>query len=83
MGTPVAVLSHQEFARTFRPQAGNYEVVLLHPYTGRPCRVCFSLPHGYPKEMRIERNEIEYDYGDVEVEIQFKRDGRVKVEYDD
>jgi hypothetical protein len=80
---PAYIMTHVEFARGFRPVAGNYEVVLLHPCTGRPVKVCFSLPHGCPEEIHVERDEIEFEYDDVEVEIEFKRDGRVRVNYDD
>jgi hypothetical protein len=76
-------MTHPEFARVFRPAQGTYEAVLIHPDTCLPVRVCFTLPCGCPKKVRVERHELEFDYGDREVEIRFKRDGRVKVEYND
>lgn len=76
-------MTHAEFARTFTPVQGTYDVVLLHPDTCCPVRVCFTLPCGCPKKVRVERHELEFDYGDYEVEIRFRRDGRVKVEYND
>jgi hypothetical protein len=78
----VQAIRHADFARAFRPTAGNYEVDFIHPYTCCPVRVCFTLPCGCPR-VRCDRNELEFDYGKYEVEIHFKRDGRVKVEYDD
>jgi hypothetical protein len=71
-----------EFARMFKPVPGNYEVVLLHPYSCKPVTVCFCLPEGCP---RVEINGclrtcLEFDYGKHEIEIWFYRDGRVKVE---
>jgi hypothetical protein len=84
-GSPVApaavAISHADFARGFTPAAGNYEVDLIHPYTCCPVRVCFTLPPGCPKKVRVHRGELEFDYGRTEVEIRFKKDGRVKVEY--
>jgi hypothetical protein len=76
-------MTHAEFARVFRPVAGTYEVVLLHPHSGQPVQVCFTLPPGFPKKIRVERNELEYDYGDFEVEIRFYHNGRARVEYND
>jgi hypothetical protein len=77
---PVA-LSHADFARSFTPAAGNYEVDLIHPYTHCPVHVCFTLPAGCPKKVRVHRHDLEFDYGRTEVEIRFKKDGRVLVEY--
>jgi hypothetical protein len=42
-----------------------------------------TLPNCCLKKTRVERGELEFDYGDVEVELRFKRDGRVNVEYRD
>lgn len=78
---PVRPPTHAEFARGFRPMPGLYEVVLLHPHSGQPVRVQFELPPGQPKKVRVERNELEFDYGRFEVEIRFHRDGRATVEY--
>jgi hypothetical protein len=80
---PVRPPTHAEFASSFRPLPGSYEVVLLHPFTGAPVKACFNLPPGQPKKVRVERDELEFDYGRYEVEIRFNRDGRVSVEYND
>src|SRR5262245_768352 len=79
--TPVRPPTHAEFARHFQPLPGRYEVVLLHPYTHCPVQVCFTLPPGCPKKVRVERRELEFDYGRREVEIRFYRDGGVRVMY--
>jgi hypothetical protein len=76
-------LTHREFARTFKPVQGTYDVVLLHPDTCCPVRVCFTLPYGCPKRVRVERHELEFDYGRTEVELRFRRNGTVQVEYRD
>ncbi len=78
---PARPPTHAEFGRALEPREGLYEVVLTHPHTGHPVVVRFQLPPGYPKKVRIERNELEFDYGKFEVEIRFHKDGRVTVEY--
>jgi hypothetical protein len=80
--TPAYVPTHREFAASFQPLPGNYEVMLLHPYTDCPVRVCFRLPDACLKKVHVDRNELEFDYGKHEVEIKFKRNGRVEVELD-
>lgn len=65
-----------DFARGFKPQAGNYELVLLNPVTNAPTTVRFSLPPGTPRRVEVERREIEFDYGPRRyVRIRFDRDG--------
>ncbi len=81
---PVRPPTIHEFARTFRPLPGKYDVVLCHPYTGQPVRVCFTLPPGCVKVVvrkKLFCYEIDFEYRDCEIEINFKRRGRVKVHY--
>lgn len=73
--------THAEFGKSFEPREGLYEVVLTHPHSGQPVLVRFQLPPGHPNKVRIERNELEFDYGKFEVEIRFHKDGKVSVEY--
>lgn len=80
-GPPVLTL--QDFARAIPTTGGTFEVFFLHPHVRQPVKVTFSLPPGYPRRVRVGRDEIELDYGRFEVEIEFRRDGRVKVTYDD
>jgi hypothetical protein len=68
-----------EFAKTFKPQPGKYEVVIQHPVTCDPVKVCFTLPEGCPKKVHVRAREIDFDYGRTEVSIRFIRDGRVRV----
>jgi hypothetical protein len=75
-----AVLSRaptlKEFAQTFQPKQGNYEVVLLNPATNQPTTVRFSLPAGTPRRVEVNRRDIEFNYGPRQyVRIQFDRDG--------
>jgi hypothetical protein len=80
---PVVVVTRpptlDEFAASFKPAAGKYEVVIQHPVTCEPVKVCFCLPEGCPKKVRVYRREIDFDYGKTEVGIRFIRDGRVRV----
>jgi hypothetical protein len=55
-------------------------VQLIHPLTGCPVDVCFTLPPGSPHRVRVQRRELEFDYGRQEVEIRFDRQG-ARVEY--
>lgn len=78
---PARPFTHREFAGLFQPQPGNYEVVLTHPVTCCPVKVCFCLPPGCPKKVRVHPREIVFDYGRDEVEIRFIRTGQVRVAY--
>jgi hypothetical protein len=68
-----------EFARSFQPAPGKYEVVIQHPVTCEPVKVCFTLPEGCPKKVHVRPREIDFDYGKTDVSIRFIRDGRVRV----
>jgi hypothetical protein len=76
----VRPLTLAEFGVTFRPAAGNYEVPLVHPRTGCPVMVRFTLPPGYPRKFRADKDKLEFDYGRAKVKIHFEGNGRVKVE---
>src|SRR5207248_2907670 len=78
----VRALTVREFASSFRPRAGEHEVLLLHPLTGKPVKVGFTLPPGTPRKVRVTRRALTLDYGrrDVVV-IRFFRDGTVRVRY--
>lgn len=68
---PAPVPTIDEFARTFIPIAGTYEVVLIHPVKKCPVQVCFTLPPGCPK-VRTGKFRLEFDYGRHSVVIRFK-----------
>jgi hypothetical protein len=77
--TPAPPMTHQEFARIFKPLPGKYEVVLLHPGSKRPVNVCFTLPEGCPRVV-VHHRELVFDYGrHHEVVIRFALGGRVRV----
>ena len=70
-----------EFARSFQavPGQARYEVVVVHPCTGRPVKVCFSLP-GCPRRVKCGKNSVVFRYGLCKtVVLSFERDGQVRV----
>jgi hypothetical protein len=72
----------REFAAGFQPIPGTHKVVVMHPRTCAPVCVTFCLPPGCPK-IEVQKDEIRFDYGKYDVEIEFRKNGRVEVEYDD
>jgi hypothetical protein len=80
--TVVQAMTLNEFARSFKPDCsgGKYEVVLVHPCTCKPVKVCFSLPPGNPKRIVVRKNQFVVRYGLCKVvTLQFNRDGSVSV----
>ena len=77
---PARPLTHREFAETFKPAPGTYDVVLLHPVTNAPVKVTFTLPEGTARNVRTFPRQINFDYGSRrDVTIRFLADGRVRV----
>ena len=68
-----------EFAATFKPAPGRFEVVLQHPMTGQPVKVSFTLPPGAPKRVKVHKRELEFEYRGKDVTIRFLRGGEVRV----
>ena len=68
-----------EFAASFQPKGGRYEVEIEHPATGRPVRVSFTLPDGAPRRVKVHRRELDFEYAGRQVSIRFLRDGEVRV----
>jgi outer membrane biosynthesis protein TonB len=72
----VAVPTLEQFAGTFQPKGGNYEVTIMSPVTNQATPVRFSLPEGNPRRVHVRRNEIEFDYGIRHfVRIEFDNEG--------
>jgi hypothetical protein len=69
-----------EFACSFQPLPGTYEITFIHPIKKCPVCVTFTLPAdcGCPK-MRVGKCKIVFDYGTHEVDIRFKLFGKVAV----
>jgi hypothetical protein len=64
-----------EFAKAFKPKAGNYEITLTNPVSRQAEAVKFSLP-GEPQQVRTSANSIEFVYGPRRfVRIEFDQDG--------
>jgi hypothetical protein len=70
-----------EFAAAFKPCPGTHRVCLIHPRTGQPVDVEFTLPPGVPRKVRVLRRDLEFDYGRQEVDVRFLLRGGVKVVY--
>jgi hypothetical protein len=78
----VRAMTISEFARAIRPQQGTYDVVLVHPATGNPVRVRFTLPPGSPKTIRLQNRQVQFNYAvGQNVTLRFNPDGRVSVLY--
>ena len=77
---PVRPLTLSEFANGFQPLPGTYEVLFQHPKTGCPVKVCFTLPPGCIRKVRVNSRRIEFVYkGQRDVVIRFLHSGKVWV----
>lgn len=77
----VKAMTLAEFASSFQPAPGTYEVLLVHPRSGCAVPVCFTLPEGCCKKVCVRRHELAFDYGCQDVRIHFRLCSRVKVSY--
>jgi hypothetical protein len=69
-----------EFAHDFRPAPGKYEVVLIHPITCCPVKVCFCLPDACVKTVRLHDRQVTFHYGLAQnVVLHFNPNGTVTV----
>jgi hypothetical protein len=75
----VQAVTVAEFARTFKPAPGTYEVYLVHPGKKCPVKVCFTLPEGCPKKVKVRPRQLVFDYGRHWVKIRFALGGKVRV----
>ena len=76
---PARVPTLAEFAAAFKPGPGTFKVVVQHPYTGCPVEVCFTLPPGCPRKVRVHKRMLDFDYGRHDVRIRFLADGGARV----
>lgn len=72
-----------DFSRLFTPTPGKHHVWVVHPCTGQPVAVCFTLPPGRLRRFEVDDRWIEFRFDRCEVRIDFLRNGRVDVDYDD
>ena len=57
---------------------------VVHPDTRQPVKVCFVLPPGKLEDFEVGRRSIRFEFcGGKEVEIDFRKNGTVRVDYDD
>jgi hypothetical protein len=77
---PIRPMTVSEFVATFKPLPGKYEVMLIHPKTGCPVKVCFALPPGCIRNVRCTGHKIVFDYKcQCDVVIRFLHNGKVWV----
>jgi hypothetical protein len=77
---PLRPLTVSEFVATFKPLPGRYEVLLIHPKTCCPVKVCFTLPPGCLRGVRFTGHRIVFDYKcQCNVVIRFLHSGKVWV----
>ncbi len=77
--TVARVPTLSEFAASFQPLPGTYKVVLQHPVTCAPVEVCFTLPPGCPRKVRVRPRELDFVYPGHTVAIRFVHNGTVRV----
>jgi hypothetical protein len=72
-----------DFSRLFAPTPGKHDVWVVHPVTGQPVKVCFVLPAGKLRDFEVGRRFVRFEFarGQV-VEIDFRANGTVRVDYD-
>jgi hypothetical protein len=73
----VPVPTVDQFAESFRPGEGTFHVVVIHPKTGCPVNVCFTLPCGCPRKVTATKYTLRFDYGRRDIVIRFRHDGTV------
>ncbi len=77
---PVRPMTVSEFVSSFKPLPGKYEVLLIHPKTCCPVKVCFALPPGCICKVRVNGHKIVFDYKcQHDVVIRFLHSGKVWV----
>lgn len=72
---PAKAPTVDEFVKSFKPKAGNYEVTLINPVNRQAEIVRFSLPRT-PQRVQANRNGFEFIFGPRQfVRIEFDQDG--------
>jgi len=77
---PEHIPTLEEFAATFHPAPGSYEVTILHSRTCCPVTICFTLPPGCPK-VCLHKHQLDFEYPCQDVRIRCQIFGKVKVSY--
>lgn len=77
---PVRPITVSEFAASFKPLPGRYEVLLIHPKTCCPVKVCFTLPPGCIRKVAVNGHKVAFVYKcQHDVVIRFLHNGNVWV----
>lgn len=72
-----------EFSRFFTPTPGRHSVWVVHPTTRQPVQVNFTLPGGRLQDFEVDRRSIRFEFRNGQrVEIDFRTNGTVRVDYD-
>ncbi len=71
-----------EFSRYFTPTPGAHSVWIVHPNTRQAVQVNFVLPTGKLRDLEVDRNSIRFEFRNGTVEINFRTNGTVRVNYD-
>lgn len=75
---PLKVPTLAEFAATFNGPPGRYEVVLMHPATHCPVKVCFTL-RCCPRRVKAHARSLDFDLPGRDLVIRFRHNGSVVV----
>jgi hypothetical protein len=71
-------LTLDQFAKSFQPRPGNYDVTLINPVTKTPTAVRFTLPEGTPRRFDVWQDRVTFNYGRRHfVRIDFDEDGAI------
>lgn len=82
---PVApnAVTLSEFSRFFTPTPGRHSVWIVHPTTRQAVLVNFVLPGGRLQDTEVDRRSIRFEFRNGQrVEIDFRTNGTVRVNYD-
>ncbi len=76
LSPPGQILTLEQFAVSFKPRGGSFDVDVINPVTRQPTKVRFTLPEGTPKRVLVNAREIEFRYGLLHfVRIEFDSSG--------
>ena len=78
--TAARAMSLHNFANQFKPRQGSHFARIIHPTTGTEYQISFSLPAGTPNVVE-RRNKLQFQYPNQTVEFDFKKNGRLDIDY--
>ena len=78
--TSTRAMSLHNCANQFKPRPGSHFARIIHPTTGIEYQISFSLPPGTPNVVE-RRNKLLFQYPNQTVEFDFKKNGRLDIDY--